>query len=93
MNDQLELINNAMKSGKLDAEANLTLNSLLRELETLREAQAVNVVIYPFPLRENRLVYLHLPVDLTADEVERLKTYLSVLVVEEQGGPRDARAV
>jgi hypothetical protein len=39
-------------------------------------------VEYPFPLREGRLAYLKLPVDLKATEVKRLTAFLNTLAVD-----------
>ncbi len=43
---------------------------------------ATGLVEYPFPLREGRLAYLKLPVDLKQSEVKRLTAYLSTLAVD-----------
>jgi hypothetical protein len=40
------------------------------------------MVEYPFPLRQGRLAYLKLPVDLTAAEVKRLTAFMNTLAVE-----------
>jgi hypothetical protein len=40
------------------------------------------LVEYPFPLREGRLAYLKLPVDLKIAEVKRLSAYLNTLAVD-----------
>jgi hypothetical protein len=44
------------------------------------------LVEYPFPLREGRLAYLRLPVDLKLAEVKRLTAYLNTLVVDGEVG-------
>jgi hypothetical protein len=43
---------------------------------------ASGLVEYPFPLREGRLAYLKLPVDLKVVEVKRLTAYLNTLAVD-----------
>jgi len=43
---------------------------------------ASGLVEYPFPLREGRLAYLKLPVDLKVAEVKRLTAYLNTLAVD-----------
>ncbi len=43
------------------------------------------LVEYPFPLREGRLAYLKLPVDLKAAEVKRLAAHLNTLAVDGDG--------
>ena len=54
--------------------------------ETSGRATAVppasGFVEYPFPLREGRLAYLKLPVDLKAAEVKRLTAFLNTLAVD-----------
>ena len=40
------------------------------------------LVEYPFPLREGRLAYLRLPMDLKIAEVKRLSAYLNTLAVD-----------
>lgn len=35
---------------------------------------------YPFPLRNNQLVYLYLPADLTVEEAKRLYDFMNALV-------------
>jgi hypothetical protein len=40
------------------------------------------LVEYPFPLREGRLAYLRLPMDLKLTEVQRLTAYLKTLAVD-----------
>jgi hypothetical protein len=40
------------------------------------------MVEYPFPLRQGRLAYLKLPVDLTAAEVKRLTAFMNTLAIE-----------
>lgn len=40
------------------------------------------LVEYPFPLREGRLAYLRLPMDLKMAEVRRLVSYLNTLAVD-----------
>ncbi len=40
------------------------------------------LVDYPFPLREGRLAYLRLPVDLKQAEVKRLTAFLNTLAVD-----------
>jgi len=40
------------------------------------------LVEYPFPLREGRLAYLKLPIDLKIAEVKRLTAYLNTLAVD-----------
>ncbi|MGH8611896.1 MAG: hypothetical protein ACREYF_07585 [Gammaproteobacteria bacterium] len=40
------------------------------------------LVEYPFPLREGRLAYLKLPIDLKSAEVKRLTAYLNTLAVD-----------
>ncbi len=38
---------------------------------------------YPFPLASGGMAYIHLPCDVTQDDVARLAQFLSSLVVEE----------
>lgn len=45
-------------------------------------ALMAGLVEYPFPLREGRLAYLKLPVDLKLAEVKRLSAYLNTLAVD-----------
>lgn len=40
------------------------------------------LVEYPFPLREGRLAFLKLPIDLKTAEVKRLTAYLNTLAVD-----------
>jgi hypothetical protein len=40
------------------------------------------LVVFPFPLRENLVVYLHLPPDLKATEVKRLTAFMTTLTVD-----------
>jgi hypothetical protein len=42
----------------------------------------VRMISYPFPLRESCVAQLRLPVDLTAEDVERLSSYLQTLVID-----------
>lgn len=42
------------------------------------------LVIYPYPLRENQVVYLHLPPDLKTIEVKRLTAFMTTLTVDFQ---------
>lgn len=43
------------------------------------------LVEYPFPLRQGRLAYLRLPVDLTGVEIKRLTAFLNTLAVDDIG--------
>jgi hypothetical protein len=45
-------------------------------------AAATGLVEYPFPLRDGRLAYLRLPVDLKFAEVKRLTAFLNTLAVD-----------
>jgi len=45
-------------------------------------ASTNGLVDYPFPLREGRIAYLRLPVDLKLTEVKRLNAYLTTLAVD-----------
>jgi len=45
------------------------------------------LVEYPFPLREGRLAYLRLPMDLKMAEVKRLVSYLNTLAVDAGEAP------
>jgi hypothetical protein len=42
------------------------------------------LVEYPFPLREGRLAFLKLPIDLKAAEVRRLTAYLNTLAIDNE---------
>ena len=44
--------------------------------------ETTGLVEYPFPLRQDTIAILQLPNDLTADEVERLNTFMKALVVD-----------
>jgi len=42
------------------------------------------LINYPFPLRDDCMVHMHLPVDLTLMEAEKLKSFLGVLAVSSE---------
>lgn len=66
------------------------MNSASDELEVVTDTEEAASVIsrggalvqYPYPLREGRLAYLRLPVDLKMAEVERLHAYLKTLAID-----------
>lgn len=47
-----------------------------------RKEGIAELVDYPFPLRDGRIVRLHLPVDLKAADVRRLIAFLNSLVID-----------
>ncbi|RJP47829.1 MAG: hypothetical protein C4583_15875 [Anaerolineaceae bacterium] len=52
------------------------------EMPVTQSDDAVQMVDYPFPLREGCIVRLKLPVDLKAAEVERLTNFMRSIVLE-----------
>jgi len=46
------------------------------------QPSVAGMVEYPFPLRQGRLAYLKLPVDLTTAEVKRLTAFMNTLAIE-----------
>lgn len=46
-----------------------------------QSSEAIPLVDYPYPLRENCIVRMKLPVDLRTSDVERLITFLRTLVI------------
>lgn len=72
----------ARKERKSGAEVNGETVSTIAERSSSTSI-ASGLVEYPFPLREGRLAYLKLPVDLKQAEVKRLTAYLNTLAVDE----------
>ena len=53
---------------------------------TTAPAQGTDLMVFPFPLRDGRIVRLHLPpTGLTKSDAERLGAYIRTLSFEEQG--------
>jgi hypothetical protein len=71
----------ARKERKSGAELNGESASTVAERSSTASI-ASGLVEYPFPLREGRLAYLKLPVDLKQAEVKRLTAYLNTLAVD-----------
>lgn len=56
--------------------------ALYEETTGLKPPSVAGMVEYPFPLREGRLAYLRLPVDLKPSEVKRLTAFMNTLAVD-----------
>jgi hypothetical protein len=63
-------------------------NELSTEETVAPRQTAMGLVEYPFPLREGRLAFLRLPVDLRMSEVRRLTAYMSTLAIDSDAEDR-----
>lgn len=78
---EIELIENAIRGGNFNNKVLMALSSVIAEFKEMQQAQAdTKLITYPFPLRDNLLVSLSLPADLTMIDVMRLEQYMTVLV-------------
>lgn len=54
------------------------------------EVEASEAITYPFPLESGKMASLHIPRDITADDVRRLHGFLDALVIRKEEGSGEA---
>jgi hypothetical protein len=58
----------------------------ISSLDSKSHLSGENLVEYPYPLRENLVIYLHLPADLKSNEVKKLAAFMTTLTVDFEVG-------